>query len=129
MLGNQPNAPAARITPGNGTAKKPQGDECSNGPAHQNGGRELARSKPTPPDDGLAPLIADDQLHEWPPTARRWVAILVVGLVLWFTPTVVAALLFGRTSIFVDQGLCFSAGPNDWSRMDVRGAIRSSRRR
>ena len=69
---------------------------------------ELARPKPTPPDDGPAPLIADDQLHQEPPTARRWVSILVVGLVLWFTPIVVAGLLFGRNSIFVDQGLFFS---------------------
>jgi chromate transporter len=69
---------------------------------------ELARAKPTPPDDGPAPLIADDQLHEEPPTARRWVAILVVGLVLWFTPVAAAGLIFGRTSIFVDQGLFFS---------------------
>jgi chromate transporter len=69
---------------------------------------ELARPKPTPPDDGPAPFIADDQLHEEPPTARRWVAILVVGLVLWFVPIVVAGLLFGRSSIFVDQGLFFS---------------------
>jgi chromate transporter len=69
---------------------------------------ELARPKPAPPGDGPAPLIADDQLHEEPPTARRWVAILVVGLVLWFVPIVVAGLLFGRSSIFVDQGLFFS---------------------
>jgi chromate transporter len=53
-------------------------------------------------------LIADDQLHEEPPAARRWVAILVVGLVLWLTPIAVAAVIFGRTSIFVDQGLFFS---------------------
>jgi len=69
---------------------------------------ELARSRPTPPEDGPTPLIADDQLHEEPPTARRWVAILIVGLVLWCTPIAVAGLLFGRNSIFVDQGLFFS---------------------
>ena len=69
---------------------------------------ELAGPKPTPPDHGPAPLIADDQLHTEPPTARRWWAVLVVGLVLWFTPLVVAGLLFGRNSVFVDQGLFFS---------------------
>ncbi|HET9420006.1 MAG TPA: chromate transporter, partial [Nocardioides sp.] len=69
---------------------------------------DLARPKPTPPDDGPAPLIADDQLHAEPPTARRWWAILVVGLFLWFAPLVAAGLLFGRDSVFVDQGLFFS---------------------
>ena len=69
---------------------------------------ELTRPKPTPPDHGPAPLIADDHLHKEPPTARRWVSILIVGLILWFTPIGVAGLLFGRNSIFVDQGLFFS---------------------
>ena len=32
----------------------------------------------------------------------------MVGLVLWFAPIAVAGLLFGRTSIFVEQGLFFS---------------------
>jgi chromate transporter len=68
----------------------------------------LARPRPTPPDDGPAPLIADDQLHDEPQTPRRWLAILVVGLTLWFAPIAVAGLLFGRNSIFVDQGLFFS---------------------
>jgi chromate transporter len=69
---------------------------------------ELTRPRPTPPDDGPAPLIGDDQLHEEPPTAHRWAAILIVGLLLWLTPIVVVGLLFGRDSIFVDQGLFFS---------------------
>jgi chromate transporter len=53
-------------------------------------------------------LIADDHLHYEPPTERRWVTILVVGLVLWFAPIAVAGLVFGRSSIFVEQGLFFS---------------------
>ncbi len=69
---------------------------------------ELTRPKPTPPDDGPPPLIADDHLHYEPPTERRWVTILVVGLVLWFAPIAVAGLVFGRSSIFVEQGLFFS---------------------
>jgi chromate transporter len=69
---------------------------------------QSARQKPTPPDDGPAPLIADDQLHAEPPTGRRWVTILVVGLALWWTPVVVAGLVFGRSSIFVDQATFFS---------------------
>jgi chromate transporter len=68
----------------------------------------LARPKPPPRDDGPTPLIADDQLHEAPPTARRWVTILVVGLFLWATPVVLVGLLFGRHSVFVEQGLFFS---------------------
>jgi chromate transporter len=36
------------------------------------------------------------------------VVILGLGLLLWFSPVVVAALLLGRSSIFVDQGVFFS---------------------
>jgi chromate transporter len=68
----------------------------------------LARPRPVPPDDGPAPLIADDQLHRALPTARRWVAILVVGLALWFAPVAAAGVVFGRQSIFVDQAVFFS---------------------
>ena len=42
------------------------------------------------------------------PTARRWISILVVGLFLWVTPVLVAAALFGRNSVFVEQGVFFS---------------------
>jgi chromate transporter len=68
----------------------------------------LAVPKPQPPDIGPAPLIADDHLHEAMPTARRWISILVVGLFLWVTPVLVAAALFGRNSVFVEQGVFFS---------------------
>ncbi len=68
----------------------------------------LAVPKPQPPDTGPAPLIADDHLHEAMPTARRWISILVVGLFLWVTPVLVAAALFGRNSVFVEQGVFFS---------------------
>ena len=64
--------------------------------------------KPAPPDNGPAPLIADDQLHHERGSTRRWITILVVGLVLWFTPVLLAAALFGRDSVFVEQGLFFS---------------------
>lgn len=59
-------------------------------------------------EDGPAPLIPDDQLHTERPSGRRSTFILVVGLVVWFAPVALAAALFGRSSIFVDQGLFFS---------------------
>jgi len=60
------------------------------------------------PDDGPTPLIGDDALHTERPSTRRSVRVLGVGLALWFAPVVLAALAFGRSSIFVDQGLFFS---------------------
>lgn len=58
--------------------------------------------------DASTPLIADDALHTERPSARRAVRILAVGLVLWFTPILGFAVLVGRDSVFVDQGLFFS---------------------
>jgi chromate transporter len=68
----------------------------------------LATPRPIPLDDGPAPLIADDKLHQERGSTHRLVMILVVGLVLWFTPVLVAAAVFGRDSVFVEQGLFFS---------------------
>jgi len=59
-------------------------------------------------DTGPAPLISDDALHTARPSGRRATVTLVVGLFLWVAPVVAAALLFGRSSVFVDQGLFFS---------------------
>lgn len=59
-------------------------------------------------DDGPPPLIRDDALHTERPSGRRTALTLVVGLVAWALPVVGAALLLGRSSIFVDQGLFFS---------------------
>lgn len=58
--------------------------------------------------DGTQPLISDDALHHDAPSTARGLKVLVLGLVLWFTPVGVAALLFSRDSVFVDQGLFFS---------------------
>ncbi|KRF37875.1 chromate transporter [Nocardioides sp. Soil805] len=69
---------------------------------------DLTRPRAAATDDGPAPLISDDALHTERPSGRRATVILVVGLVLWFAPVVIAALLFGRSSIFVDQGMFFS---------------------
>ncbi|MER7559839.1 chromate efflux transporter [Nocardioides sp. NPDC126508] len=60
------------------------------------------------PDDGPEPLISDDALHHDAPSKVRGLKILVVGLLLWFAPVAVAAVVFGRHSVFVDQGLFFS---------------------
>jgi len=57
---------------------------------------------------GAAPLISDDALHHEPPSGRRALRILLVGLAMWFVPVAIAAALFGRGSVFVDQGLFFS---------------------
>jgi chromate transporter len=59
-------------------------------------------------DDGPTPLVSDDALHTEQPSTRRNATILGVGLVLWAAPVALAALLLGRDSIFVDQGLFFS---------------------
>lgn len=58
--------------------------------------------------DGTEPLISDDALHHDAPSTSRSLRILVLGLVLWFAPVALAALVFSRDSVFVDQGLFFS---------------------
>jgi chromate transporter len=69
-------------------------------------------SRPVPAagetDHGPQPLISDSALHTERPSRRRAVAILSVGLVLWFAPVALAASLLGRHSVLVDQGLFFS---------------------
>jgi chromate transporter len=64
----------------------------------------------TPPgvDHSPAPLIADDALHGERPSLSRAIKILAVGLLLWLTPVVLAGAIFGRSNVFVDQGLFFS---------------------
>ncbi|MFC7495733.1 MULTISPECIES: chromate efflux transporter [unclassified Nocardioides] len=59
-------------------------------------------------DDGPEPLISDDALHISRPSLRRTLSVLALGLVVWFTPVVLAAVLLGRDSVYVDQGLFFS---------------------
>jgi chromate transporter len=58
--------------------------------------------------EGPEPLISDDALHHDAPSISRTLKILVLGLVLWFAPVALAALVFSRDSVFVDQGLFFS---------------------
>jgi chromate transporter len=72
------------------------------------GGLDLAPAPRDPgEDDGPAPLVADDALHQELPSARRSVTVLVVGLVLWVAPVVALGLVLGRDSVLVDQGLFF----------------------
>ena len=59
-------------------------------------------------DNGPPPLVPDDALHTERPSGRRAAMTLTIGLVVWFAPVVVVALAFGRSSIFVDQGVFFS---------------------
>ena len=68
----------------------------------------LTTPRPALADDGPAPLVPDDALHTERPSGRRAAAILAIGLVLWAAPVVLAAVLAGRTSVFVDQGVFFS---------------------
>ncbi|SDM94123.1 chromate transporter [Nocardioides szechwanensis] len=65
---------------------------------------------PRPPtaDAGPAPLISDDALHTERPSGRRSATILAIGLTLWLAPVAAFAVLAGRDSVFVDQGLFFS---------------------
>jgi chromate transporter len=69
---------------------------------------ELTRSGEQADDNGPAPLISDDALHHERPSRRRSLTVLVVGLVLWSAPVAAAAVLLGRDSVYVDQGLFFS---------------------
>lgn len=59
-------------------------------------------------DDGPEPLISDDALHHDAPSKARGLKVLGLGLVLWFAPVALAAIVFSRDSVFVDQGLFFS---------------------
>ncbi|NAS24505.1 chromate efflux transporter [Herbidospora sp. NEAU-GS84] len=59
-------------------------------------------------DGGPAPLISDDALHDARPGWRSATRILAVGLVAWWSPVALVALLTGADSVFTTQGLFFS---------------------
>lgn len=57
---------------------------------------------------GPAPLISDDALHHQPPSWRRAVKVLTIGVLLWGIPLAAIAALTGTGSVFTAQGLFFS---------------------
>jgi chromate transporter len=69
---------------------------------------QLTEPPAEPATDAKPPLVSDEELHQDPPSGRRTVTILAVGLTLWAAPLVLAAMLTSRDSVFVEQGLFFS---------------------
>jgi chromate transporter len=59
-------------------------------------------------DDGPAPLIPDDALHQERPSRAHAVKVAAVGLLAWGVPVGLVAALTGVGSIFIDQALFFS---------------------
>jgi chromate transporter len=59
-------------------------------------------------DDGPTPVIPDDALHTERPSLGRALKVVAVGVPLWAAPLLAVALLVGRDSVFVEQGLFFS---------------------
>jgi len=65
--------------------------------------------RPTPAETaGPEPLISDTALHSESPSRRHSIGVLAGGIALWVLPVLVAAALFGRDSVFVEQGKFFS---------------------
>ena len=69
---------------------------------------EVAAPPGATADDGPPPLISDEDLHTERPSVRRGALTLGTGLLLWLAPVVGFAVLAGRDSVFVDQGVFFS---------------------
>ena len=59
-------------------------------------------------DEGPAPLIADDALHEDRPSPRRTGTYLALGLVVWWLPVALVVGLTGRGSTLSTEGVFFS---------------------
>jgi chromate transporter len=53
-------------------------------------------------------LISDNMLHTAAPSARRTMAVLLVGLLVWWLPVLAGALLTGTGSTFTQMGVFFS---------------------
>ena len=58
--------------------------------------------------DGPSPVISDEVLHTEPPSTRRTLRLLLVGILAWGVPVAAFALLTGTGSVFTEQGLFFS---------------------
>jgi chromate transporter len=57
---------------------------------------------------GPEPLISDSTLRSESPSRKHSLGVLAVGIALWVLPVLAAAALFGRDSVFVEQGKFFS---------------------
>ncbi|HYP46466.1 MAG TPA: chromate efflux transporter [Propionibacteriaceae bacterium] len=68
----------------------------------------LTDHQPSTSDEGPPPLISDNTLHSERPSSQRAVLILALGAAVWAAPMLVVGLVFGRSSVFVEQGLFFS---------------------
>ncbi len=68
----------------------------------------LTRAEAHQDDDGPEPLIPDGALHTEPPSGRRAVRVLTLGLTLWFAPVLVVFAVSGADSVFSEQALFFS---------------------
>jgi chromate transporter len=66
------------------------------------------KGKPEAASAGPPPVISDEVLHHEPPTVRRTLKVLLVGLLVWGLPVAAVALLTGPHSVFTEQGLFFS---------------------
>jgi len=58
--------------------------------------------------DGPSPLVSDEALHHDAPSGVRTAGGAVLGVLLWLTPVAIAALLWGRDSVFAEQGVFFA---------------------
>ncbi|XKH56228.1 chromate efflux transporter [Citricoccus nitrophenolicus] len=58
--------------------------------------------------DGAEPLISDDALHHSPPSWKRGLLVLGLGIPLWLAPVGIAFALTGPQSVYTQQGLFFS---------------------
>lgn len=59
------------------------------------------------PETAAAHAVEDDTRAP-PPDSRRTLLLLAVGIPLWLAPIALAAFVFGRDSVIVDEGLFFS---------------------
>ncbi|MEK6222422.1 MAG: chromate efflux transporter [Chloroflexota bacterium] len=61
-----------------------------------------------PHHEAVAPLISDQIIPHTQPSGKRAFRVVVIGLVLWFTPITILLIAFGGQDIFVNIGLFFS---------------------
>jgi hypothetical protein len=54
------------------------------------------------------PIIDDAALHRATPGAGRAIRVLAIGLLLWFLPIAIAALLLGPRHLYVQSGMFFA---------------------